>query len=283
MAVTSISQARQIKKVEIFVLFFILEAMIFAILPLSARTEWMSTLLVIHTGFTAAFLVAFLFLRRNESGKEYGQVLYALFVAGLAVLLSTLFSGDLIRLFGFTTANPQGIAMAKLSESVLRVAAVLVLMGIAGADRRSLYLQKGKLGLGLAVGIPAFLVLAAIAFVPIASQEGMFNKLLLLLPWILIFVLSNGFMEELLYRGLFLQRYEPLLGKNLSNLLAAIVFTLVHVQVTYVSDVLQFLLIVFPLALIWGYLMQKTGSLWGSAIFHSGADCIIIFGIFASL
>jgi membrane protease YdiL (CAAX protease family) len=44
----------------------------------------------------------------------------------------------------------------------------------------------------------------------------------------------------------------------------------------------QFLLILFPLALIWGYLMQKTDSLWGSAIFHAGADCVIIFGIFAS-
>jgi membrane protease YdiL (CAAX protease family) len=51
-------------------------------------------------------------------------------------------------------------------------------------------------------------------------------------------------------------------------------------QVTYVPDVLQFLLFVFPLALIWGALMQKTEGLWGSAIFHAGADCIIIFGIF---
>ena len=60
-------------------------------------------------------------------------------------------------------------------------------------------------------------------------------------------------------------------------------FTLIHVQVTYVSDVLQFLLIVFPLALVWGYLMQKTDSLWGSALFHAGADCMIILGIYASM
>ncbi|MGE5221445.1 MAG: CPBP family intramembrane glutamic endopeptidase [Omnitrophica WOR_2 bacterium] len=282
MAVTSISQVGRIKKAEIFVLFFVLEVMAFAILPLSANKGWMPTLLGIHTGFTVTFLIAFLIVQRSKSGNEYGQVLYVLFIAGLAVLLSTLFSGDLIRLFGSTPTNPQGIAMAKLSESVIRVATVLVLMAIAGADRRSLYLQKGKLGLGLRVGIPAFLVLAAIAFVPMVIQEGSLNKLLSLSPWILIFVLSNGFGEELLYRGLFLQRYETFLGKGLSNLLAAVVFTLVHAQVTYVSDVLQFLLVTFPLALIWGYLMQKTNSLWGSAIFHAGADCIIIFGIFAA-
>ncbi len=283
MSITSVSQAVWLKKGEVFLLFFLMEAMAFAIIPLSARSEWIYPLLRIHAGLTAAFLVASWLLRRSEKGKEYGQVFYAFFVGGLAILFSTLFSGDLIGLLGFAPTNPQGIAMAKLSESTLRVMAVLVMMAVVGADRRSMYLGKGKLGLGLAVGIPAFLVLVAIAFIPMASQEGMFSKLLALSPWILIFVFSNGFMEELLYRGLFLKRYEPFLGKGLSNLLTAIVFTLIHVQVTYVSDVLQFLLIVFPLALIWGYLMQKTDGLWGSAVFHAGADCMIIFGIFASM
>jgi membrane protease YdiL (CAAX protease family) len=73
------------------------------------------------------------------------------------------------------------------------------------------------------------------------------------------------------------------LGKGLSKLLAASVFTLVHVQVTYTTDLVQFLLILFPLSLIWGNLMQKTDSLWGSVLFHAGADCMIIFGIFASM
>lgn len=109
------------------------------------------------------------------------------------------------------------------------------------------------------------------------------STLLSLAPWILIFVLANGFMEELLYRGLFLKWYEPFLGKGMSNLLTAIVFTLLHVPVTYVPDVVQFLSILFPLALIWGYLMQKTDSLWGSALFHAGADCVIVFGIYASM
>lgn len=283
MAVTSLTQVGWLRKSEIFVLFFVMEAMAFAIIPLSARSEWMSTLLFIHTGFTAAFLVASWLLHRSERSKEYWPVFYVLFVAGMAILVSTLLGRDLTRLFGFTSNSPQGISMAIFSQSFLRVMVVLVLMSVIGANWGSMYLRKGKLGLGLAVGIPAFLVFAATAFVPLASQEGMFNKLLSLLPWILIFVLSNGFMEELLYRGLFLKRYEPLLGKGLSILLTAAVFTLLHFQVTYVSDLPQFLLVLFPLSLIWGYLMQKTDSIWGSAIFHAGSDCMIIFGIFASM
>ena len=276
------SQAGWLRKSGVFLLLFVLEAMVFAILPLSERLS-INTLVNIHAGFTAALLVAALLLRRTERGKQYWQVLYAFFVAGLAVLLSTLFSGSLLRLFGLTATNPPGIAVAKFSESIWRVIPILVLMTMTGADRRSMYLSKGKTRLGLAVGIAAFVVFPAIAFLPLAGQEGMLNRLLSLSPWILLFVLANGFMEELLYRGLFLRRYEPFLGKGLSNLLTAIVFTLVHIQVTYVSDLTQFLLIVFPLALVWGYLMQKTDSLWGSAIFHAGADCLIIFGIYASM
>jgi membrane protease YdiL (CAAX protease family) len=283
MAVTNVLRSTQIKKAELFILFFLLEAAAYAILPLSSRAGWMDALLVYQAATSAAFLVASWFLLRSEKGQAYGQVLYVCFTGSLAVLLSTLFSGDFIRLFGFTPTNPQGIAMAKLSESAWRVLAVLVLMAVVGADRRSIYLQKGKLGLGLAVGIPAFLLLAALAFIPMVTQAGVLRELLILSPWILIFVFANGFSEELLFRGLFLKRYEPFLGKGLANLLTAIVFTLVHMQVTYVSDVLQFLLLVFPLALIWGALMQKTDSLWGSVIFHAGADCVIIFGIFASL
>jgi len=44
-----------------------------------------------------------------------------------------------------------------------------------------------------------------------------------------------------------------------------------------------FAAITFVFALVWGYLMQKTGSLWGSALFHAGADTLIIIGIFSGV
>jgi membrane protease YdiL (CAAX protease family) len=278
----SLFQSGWPKKGLVFLLFFVLELMVFAILPLSARLP-IDPLLYIQAGITAMLLLAALILQRSEAGKPYWQVCYALFAAALAVLLSTLFGGKLLELFGLTPVNPQGIALAKLSESLWRVIPILVLMAVVGAGRQSMYLTKGKIALGLAIGVAGFVGFAALAFIPLVSRGGMLNKLLSLSPWILIFVLSNGFMEELLYRGLFLKRYEVFLGKGLSNILAAVVFTLVHLQVTYVSDLSKFLFILFPLALVWGYLMQKTDSLWGSVIFHAGADCMIIFGIFASM
>lgn len=278
----SLSQPGWLKKSGVFLLFFVVEAMVFAIITFSPYLS-KNTLLCFHAGLTATLLVVALFLRRSERGKQYWPVCYALFVAGAAVLLSGLFADDLLRLFGLTDTTPQGIAVAKFSESILRVVPILALMPIMGLDWRSLYLNKGRIGIWLTVGIVAFIIFPVIAYFPLAGQEGVLNKLLSLSPWILLFVLSNGFMEELLFRGLFLKRYEPFLGKGLSNLLTAIVFTLMHTQVTYAPQMLQFLLIALTLSLVWGYLIQKTDSLWGAVLFHTAGDCLIIFAAFASM
>lgn len=282
MAESTTSKLSSLTKGGIFLLFLVVEAMVFAILPLSARLPAKS-LLYLQGGLSGVLLVTALALRRSERGNQYWKVCYAFFVAAAAVLLSGLYGDTLLRFLGLSTTNPEGIAVAKLSESLWRVGAVLLLIAIGGADLRSLYLNKGRIGLGLAAGAAGFVVLAALAFAPLAAQAGVARKLWSLSPWILMFVLANGFMEELLFRGLFLRRYQPFLGSGLSNLVAGLVFTLVHVQVNYASDLIQFLVILLPLALVWGFLMQKTDSLWGSALFHAGADCLIIFGAFASM
>jgi len=90
-------------------------------------------------------------------------------------------------------------------------------------------------------------------------------------------------MEEVLYRGLSLQKYEPFLGKGLSNILTAVVFALMHTRATYAAQMIQFLMIVLVLSLIWGILIQRSDSLWGAVPFHAAGDCLIIFGAYASM
>ena len=257
--------------------------MAFAVITLSPYLP-RTALLGFHTSLTAALLIIALFLRRSERGKSYWPVFYAFFVAGVAVLISGLFSNELLGMFKQTVATPQGIALAKFSESILRVFPILVLMPVMGFDWRSMYLAAGKVRFWLPIAIAAMVVFPALAYFPLSSsQTGVLDKLLPLWPWILLFVLSNGFMEELLYRGLFLKRYEPFLGKSLSVILTAIVFALMHTQVTYAAQMIQFLVIVFVLSLLWGILIQKTESLWGAVLFHAAADCLIIFGAYASM
>lgn len=272
-----------LKKSGHFLLFFLAETMVFAIITLSPYLS-KNALLVFHIGFTAMLLVVSLILRRGERGKSYWPVIYIFFVAGTAVLVSVLFSDDLLGVFHQSVMTPQGIATAKFSQCILTVVPILVLMPLMGFDWRSMYLKRGRVRIWLPVAIAALIVFPGLAYFAISSnQAGVFEKLLPLWPWILLFVLSNGFMEELLYRGLFLQRYENFLGKGLSNVLTAIVFAIMHTQVTYAAEMIQFLVIVLVLSLIWGFLIQKSDSLWGAVLFHAAGDCLIIFGAYASM
>ena len=271
------------KKGSVFLLFFIMESTVFAIITLSPYMS-KTVLLGFHTGLTATLLIIALFLKRSESGRPYWPVFYVFFVAAVAVLISSLFSDDLMRLFKQSITTPQGIATAKFSESILRVIPILVLMPLMGFDWRSMYLKKGKVRLWLPIAIASFMAFPVLAYFAVNSnQAGVLEKLLPLWPWILLFVLSNGFMEELLYRGLFLQKYEPFLGKGLSNILTAIVFAIMHTQVTYAAEMILFLTIVLVLSLIWGALIQKSDSLWGAVLFHAAGDCLVIFGAYASM
>jgi membrane protease YdiL (CAAX protease family) len=86
-----------------------------------------------------------------------------------------------------------------------------------------------------------------------------------------------------MFRGLLLRKFESLIGASLSSLLTAFVFAIGHAGVTHSADVLVFVAITFLFAIIWGYLMQKTGSLWGSAPFHAGADTLIMIGTFSGV
>jgi membrane protease YdiL (CAAX protease family) len=130
------------------------------------------------------------------------------------------------------------------------------------------------------VGIVSFAAFAVLFLLQARDQGIAADRLLAYAPWILLFVFANAFMEELHFRGLLLKPFERLLGRHPANLCIALFFTLAHAPVQYAPNILWFLAILLVLALAWGYVIQKTESLWGSVLFHAGADLMIIVGIF---
>ena len=235
----------------------------------------------------AGFLVVFGALWWTARGEQplsyFRPAFFAYFTAVLALSLGYFFGNWGLRLFGLTVHTATGIAVAKFSEASLIVIGVLVTAKLCNQDLASLQIRKGQLRLGLSVGLIAAAVCLFLALQQPAVRALSTAKLLSLAPWIVLFVVSNGFMEELVFRGLFLGRYEPLIGKWLSVCSTALAFTLAHMQVTYAPNILAFLLVLLGLSIAWGWLMQKTGSLWGSALFHAGADLLIILPIFSNL
>lgn len=254
-----------------------------------ALTMTFVPLLPAWMNYAGRFALLFIFAglwwtARGEHGlSRFRPIFFAYFTAVFGLSLGFFFGDWGPWLFGLKMQTPAGVAVAKFSSASLIVIGILVTAKLCGENWGSLYIRKGRLGVGVsvgAVGAAACLLLALRE--PAVSSLGS-SKLASLAPWILLFVIANGLMEELLFRGLFLARYERLLGTWPAIISTALSFTLAHMQVKYAPQLIPFLIVLLGLSIAWGWLMQKTRSLWGSALFHAGADLLIILPIFKSL
>jgi len=240
-------------------------------------------------GVTLFFLIAAILARSSQRLRRYWQVLFAFGTACAAISVDYLLglSKWILPALNIGVNTPAGWAIDKLESSLLSVVVVLALTLASRQSLASLYLRRGRLWRGLGVGLVALAIMVATA-IPLAElafggSSLSWQRILPWTPWVLIFILANAFNEELLFRGLFLGRLDPFLGRFAANLLMAVPFTLMHTGINYTPDVLLFLGMLFPLSLAWGWLMQKTDSLWGSALFHAAMDIPIVLGIFSSL
>ncbi len=239
-----------------------------------------------RAALVAALAGAVILAAKRPVLGRYRPLLLGLLILACAVSLDWVFGKHLLGPVGVTDTTPFGWAMLKLNESVVVILAIVLLNRATGGSLGSIYIQKGNLKLGLTVGLIAF-GLAAAGSVPMATlfkaQNLTLARITPWIPWLLIYVLCNGALEELMFRGLFLRKLQPFLGSFMSNFIIAFVFTVLHDSVDYTADTLIFLAVTFPLALVWGYLMQKTDSIWGSILFHAGMDIPIMLGIFSGL
>ena len=239
---------------------------------------------------TAAFLLIALWLRKNEQRSKYFQVTFAFFIISLVTLLNSLLP------FPGSSSDPtvKGHLLHQIFSTLVIVIPIVLLTKLSGNSMDSIYLQKGRLRLGLLIGLVPFLFFVILILVFPAglkyasmlfsiSEDITYEKILSLMPTVVVFVLLNGFKEELWARGVFLKRLETFIGAWPSNILTAFVFAAGHVGVSYTPVLFIFLGITFALGLAWGYVMQKTNSLIGSALFHAAMDITIVLGIFSFL
>ena len=169
-------------------------------------------------------------------------------------------------------------------EATAVVAAILLLLAAARIPLDVAYIRAGKLGLGLAIGAGGFGLFAVLAVLQARPMGILRATNLRLLPWILLFVFANAFMEELWLRALFLRPLVSIAGPVVGVLLTAVVFAGIHIGATYLSrgERLRFVAILFPLGLAWGASLHFTDSLIASTLFHAGADLMIVNGFIAS-
>lgn len=237
--------------------------------------------------FIAALLACSLLLRRSERFAKYWLVPFAFFIASLAQALDYYFSGWSLSLLGLDVSTPAGIAVDKLESTFLIVVPIIVLTRLSGNSMGSIYLQKGNLKQGLIIGLTVFVVVAVVSmpWAKFQYQAGdlSLHRVVPWIPWILLFVLANGFNEELLFRGLFLKKLEPLVGSFPANLCMAIPFAALHYGVDYTQNIFLLMALLLPLGLALGYVMQRTNSIMASWLIHASFDIAVVLALFSQL
>jgi len=280
--------ANRITKALAFLFILILGLLVFVVFSHFRPLLPESLDLVGRVTFATILLVTGFLIRKSLRFKWMSPILLAFFIALTAISID-LYSPSrewLLSLLKVKLLTPAGIALDKLDSSLIIIVLIIGFTRLNRETLSSIYLNLHNLKQSLRTGLIAFAIALGASFF-LAQMFGAKNlnleKIIGWIPWILIFIMGNAFNEELLFRGLFLRKFEPILGKFGANLAIAIPFVLHHTGVTYTQDTLLFLAYLLPLSLAWGSITQKTDSLLASVLFHAGMDIPVVLVIFASL
>ncbi len=229
---------------------------------------------------TLLLALVLLIVSRYENLAGLRPVLFAFFTAAAAYTSTYLIAHPYSL-----ESSVESIAYQKMLDTAAVVVPIIAFTLASRNSLGSLMIRRGTLKLGFVVGLATFLVFlltsVQVSTLLFYGQDLTPSRLAGWAPWVLLFILPNGLREELLFRGLFLNRYEPFFGKSASNFLQALVFSSAHLGSTYTPALAIFLVITFLLGLGFGELMRRTGSLLGSVLFHAGADIPIVLGYFS--
>lgn len=284
---SKMKRKKQISRLGLFLLFLIFGLLLFFVFSPFRPVFSKDIDILARIAFILALLVSSLLLRRSERLNKYWPIFFAFFTASLAQVLDYYFSGWSLNLFGLDIKSPAGIVIDKLESTFLIVLPIIILTKFTGNSMSSIYLQKGNLRQGLIIGLTVFVLVAGVS-IPWANWQYQTGELSLQrvipwIPWILLFVLANSLNEELLFRGLFLRKLEPLLGAFPANLCMAIPFVALHYGVDYTQNILMILVLLLPLGLALGYVTQKTNSIIGAWLIHASVDIAVVLALFSNL
>jgi membrane protease YdiL (CAAX protease family) len=269
----------------LFVLLFLTSILVYTIAGYNYFMDATARLIAKTIVPTCLFIVAFVLYRRAP--RIYFRIAYSFAAVSLGFLFAWLFGGWYELIPGLTVDSPAGFAAAKFAEVLPIVLTVIVLIIAAGDNLASLYLTGGRPVRGLLLGF----AVVPVELVQFAGMGGFaisvgLGTLVGWIPWMLIFAFSNGFMEELIIRGLFLRKYEVLFGPKESLIFTSVVFAAFHAALAPflgLVAVVAFVLITLVLGLLWGYIIQKSNSIWGAVVSHAIADMLFFIAVFGGL
>jgi membrane protease YdiL (CAAX protease family) len=228
----------------------------------------------------------FVLYRAKGGLNKYWRLSFSFLIASIGLFLAN-FLGRWHNLIpGLSTSTVPGIAVAKLAEILPIVSAILVGMWLIDKDYSPIYLRDGNIRKGLKLGgLASFAALIPFFLMGGLGLTATPMTILSWIPWMSLFAVSNAFMEELMIRGLFLRKFEALLGERQSLLLTSVIFAVFHQAIIGYTDFVSFSVFMgmtFFLGFIWGYVIQKSDNIWGAVLAHTIADIffvLVVFGV----
>jgi membrane protease YdiL (CAAX protease family) len=222
--------------------------------------------------------------------KPFTSLLLSLFGVSLGFALAYLVGSRPVDALGLSWDTPKGAAAGKVLSEVIPVSAAIFLAAVLSRrSLESLGLRGGRVWLSIALGLLATIpLLALFAFDPSGGRDAVLSTpgavLRSWLPWIVLFSVANGFMEELWFRGLWLGAFRQALGLPAAMHVTSLAFCIMHV-IVYWGDPMAIALLT-PAWLFMGYsyalIMRKTGSLWGPVLAHAIADVLFLLIAFST-
>lgn len=230
------------------------------------------------------FVSTIILYKTEKSWNEYWKISYALLISSVGLVLAGFFGNWHTLIPGLSLSTVEGVSIAKVAEVLPIVATILIGTWLVERNFTPIFLRGGDLKKTLKIG----LIVSPVALIPFFALGGLglsvgLDVISAWLPWMCVFAFSNAFMEELMIRGLFLKKYNVIFGRNTSLLLTSVIFALFHQAIIAYTDPVSFtvfLLVTFLLGISWGYVMQKSDSIWGAVLAHAIADILFLITVF---
>jgi membrane protease YdiL (CAAX protease family) len=281
------TQTNRLQRLGLFLVFLFCDAAIFIFGSYYFDVFPTNKNLTFNLLISILFLAAAIWLKYDRRGNRHWQIAFAFFVASIAYPFTALFGSwtrAVLDWFAATRDTSTGIAIEKVCEMILKVVPILALVRLSGADFGSIYLKRGNLKLGAGIGLLVFFFLATASFMFAAQRFTSMDTLVAAVLWGLVFSTANAFMEELWLRGIFLKRFEPVLGVHASVWVTSLIFASMHSFAFYIMPAALpfFALNTLALGLACGYLMVKADSIWGPTLIHAAADFFLFVAILAN-
>lgn len=102
-------------------------------------------------------------------------------------------------------------------------------------------------------------------------------------PWLVPANALQALAQELQFRGLLMGALERVMPRGWANVAQAAFFGLSHLAVNYEGPVGPFVPVTIAIGLLFGYVVQRTRSLWPAVVVHAAADIAITFAVLPGL